>query len=242
MICEKCGMSKPNSYEIAGMCICKPEPPPVVRTYDSRGVQEPPREMERMASPPIDFDPRAKPQASEVPETKRKQCNRPQAPGREWPLATYECGSSDAYEKRLREVRSELKRVCKELEQFKHLSDLHERRRYELESELASARVDASHLRKIFNGWRDVLGNDFLADGFKAMAGVTPSMFREMREARESLAAKLERYEREQWFGEYRISPGHEGTYWIEHESGEGMGVDCDKFNSMIEKWYKENF
>lgn len=56
------------------------------------------------------------------------------------------------------------------------------------------------------------------------------------------LEARVKELEDQQWFGEYRISHGHEDSYWIEHSSGEGMGVARNKFNSMIETWYKENF
>lgn len=42
--------------------------------------------------------------------------------------------------------------------------------------------------------------------------------------------------------GEYEISHGHPGTYWICHDSGEGMGVDAKIFEAMIHNWYKENF
>lgn len=41
--------------------------------------------------------------------------------------------------------------------------------------------------------------------------------------------------------GEYYISYFVNGTYWIEHESGEGMQVS-EKFEKMLDAWYKENF
>lgn len=62
----------------------------------------------------------------------------------------------------------------------------------------------------------------------------------QVRIQRELLKSTLEHG---QVFGELRISTNfNRDEYWIEHESGEGMGVSRLKFDTMLAAWYKENF
>lgn len=40
----------------------------------------------------------------------------------------------------------------------------------------------------------------------------------------------------------YSLRPLGESDYWIEAESGEGMGVNQKKLFMIIDKFYRENF
>lgn len=42
--------------------------------------------------------------------------------------------------------------------------------------------------------------------------------------------------------GPYKISNFPSGSFWIEHESGEGMEVSSISLIALIDTFYKENF
>lgn len=42
--------------------------------------------------------------------------------------------------------------------------------------------------------------------------------------------------------GTYEISKRSDGTFWIEHESGEGMQVSERALFELIHQFYKKNF
>lgn len=42
--------------------------------------------------------------------------------------------------------------------------------------------------------------------------------------------------------GQYEIRELDDGSYWIEHESGEGTQVSKDKFESLITQFYADLF
>lgn len=42
--------------------------------------------------------------------------------------------------------------------------------------------------------------------------------------------------------GEYTIMPFHGDSFFIEHESGEGMQVSLSALEKLVDDFYKENF
>lgn len=42
--------------------------------------------------------------------------------------------------------------------------------------------------------------------------------------------------------GPYEIRQLQDGSYWIEHESGEGMQTAANGLIELIDKFYKDNF
>lgn len=42
--------------------------------------------------------------------------------------------------------------------------------------------------------------------------------------------------------GKYTLRPFHVGSIWLEHESGEGMQVPINDFETVLDKYYRKNF
>lgn len=42
--------------------------------------------------------------------------------------------------------------------------------------------------------------------------------------------------------GNYLITKLPDGSYWIEHRSGEGMQTSAAKLNDLIDRFYNQNF
>ena len=44
------------------------------------------------------------------------------------------------------------------------------------------------------------------------------------------------------FIGDFAIGPVHDGNFWIEHRSGEGMHVKSEILEKLIADFYKESF
>lgn len=42
--------------------------------------------------------------------------------------------------------------------------------------------------------------------------------------------------------GQYEIRELNDGSFWIEHNSGEGMQIKKDTLEALITQWYTDNF